>query len=66
MSSLANLTSLTSLRLDSNQIGDISPLVANVELGEEDQINLDDNPLSYASLHTCIPQLQAQGVSVSY
>ena len=66
MSSLANLTSLTSLRLDSNQIGDISPLVANVELGEEDQVNLDDNPLSYASLYTYIPQLQAQGVSVSY
>ena len=66
ISSLAGLTGLTSLRLDSNQISDISPLVANTGLGAEDQVNLEDNPLSDPSLYTYIPQLQARGLSVSY
>jgi Leucine-rich repeat (LRR) protein len=64
ISPLADLTGLTSLRLDSNQISDISPLVANTGLGAEDQVNLEDNPLSDPSLYTYIPQLQARGVVV--
>jgi Leucine-rich repeat (LRR) protein len=66
ISSLAGLTRLTSLRLDSNQISDISLLVANIGLGVEDQVNLEDNPLSDASFYTYIPQLQAREVSISY
>jgi len=40
--------------------------VANVGLGEGDEIYLQGNPLSADSLNIYIPQLQARGVTVFY
>ena len=55
ISALAGLTKLTELDLGWNSISDISPLVANTGLGSGDTVNVRDNPLSYASIKTHIP-----------
>ena len=49
-----------------NQIEDISPLVANTGLGEGDEVNLIDNPLSDQARNEHIPALKARGVTVYY
>ena len=56
------MTQLTFLDLRSNSISDISPLVANTGLGSGDTVDVQRNPLSYASIHTHIPTLQSRGV----
>ena len=66
ISPLASLTSLTDLDLADNQIGDIEPLVNNPGLGEGDEVDLEDNPLSDDSVSVYIPQLEARGVIVDY
>ncbi len=38
--------------------------MGNEGLSEGDWINLKGNPLSEASLNTCIPQLQGRGVNI--
>jgi len=58
------LTNLDYLALPNNSIADISPLVANSGLSEEDTILLYANPLSDKSLNEYIPQLEARGVKV--
>ena len=66
ISALAGLTNLTWLALNYNNISDISPLIENAGLGSRDEIHLDGNPLSYASIYTHIPALQARGVEVFF
>ena len=66
ISALANLTNLDKLLLYSNSISDLSPLVTNTGLGEEDQVDVRNNPLSDTSLNTHIPALQARGVDVRF
>ena len=66
ISILSNLTNLTWLNLQDNQISDISALIDNPGLGEEDGVQLTDNPLSSDSINIYIPQLEARGVTVYY
>ena len=57
---------MTYLYLYNNSISDISPLVANTGLGDEDTVDVRWNPLSYQSIHTHIPILQSRGVTVEF
>lgn len=66
ISPLTDLTNLTWVDLSYNQISDISPLVDNPGLGEGDEVDLQNNPLSSDSINTYTPQLQARGVDVDY
>ena len=66
ISPVSGLTNLTGLWLGNNRISDISPLVANTGLGSGDRVFVNDNPLSYQSIHTHIPALQSRGVTVEY
>ena len=66
ISALAILTTLPSLNLSNNSILDISPLVKNTVLGNENVVFVENNPLSYPSLHTHIPVLQARGVEIDF
>ena len=63
---LSGLTQLSNLDLSQNNIFDLAPLVANSGLGDQDAINVQNNPLNAASVSTHIPALQARGVDVSY
>ena len=60
ISALSNLINLTYLNLSDNNISDISPLVANTGLGGEDEIFVQNNPLSAESLATHLPALQSR------
>ena len=60
------LTDLTILDLSRNNISDISPLVANTGLGNGDEVHLQGNPLSYASIYLHIPALQERRVEVGF
>ena len=66
---LSNLTQLTLLALENNSIQDISPLV-NLDLPGTQWNNtwlaLSGNPLSYASIKTHIPAMQAKGVQITF
>jgi len=66
ISPLANLTNLAWLSLWGNQISDISPLVDNEGLSEWDDVYIQENPLSLASINIYIPQLEERGVNVEY
>jgi hypothetical protein len=66
ISPLSGLISLTTLYLIDNQISDIEPLVDNPGLSSGDDVYLNGNPLSTASIDTYIPQLKARGVTVEY
>ena len=66
ISSLAGLTNLTELSLWINAILNISPLVSNTGLGSGDAVSMQENPLSYLSIHTHIPTLQSRGVTVGF
>jgi internalin A len=57
-------TRITELRLEDNQISDISPLVDNSGLASGDTVWLTNNPLSQNSINVDIPTLQARGVTV--
>ena len=63
---LEDLTNLIDLRLANNSISDISPLKSNTGLGTGDPVHLQGNPLSYSSIYTDIPVLQARGASVVF
>ena len=52
------------VRLENNNITDISPLVTDNVLRPGDWINLNGNPLSSESINTHIPALISTGVSV--
>ena len=66
ISALSGLTSLEWLFLSSNSISNIAPLVANTGLGEGDQVDVRNNPLSATSINTHIPALQGRGVNVRF
>ena len=61
ISPLASLTKLADLRLSHNNISDISPLTSLKQLR---YLTIGVNPLSYASINTHLPALEAKGVEV--
>ena len=66
ISTLTGLTKLIELYLGENSILDLSPLVANTGLGTDDELDVRGNPLSYPSIYTHIPALQARGTYVDF
>ena len=62
-SSLASLTNLESLQLINTAVSDVSPLLG---LSLFRRVRLLGCPLSYASIHTHIPALQAKGIKVDF
>ena len=60
------LTNLIFLGLRDNSVSELSPLVANTELGEKDKVNVKGNLLNYPSIYTHIPTLQRRGVEVRF
>ena len=64
ISPLAGLNNLTRLWVRNNSISDISPLVTNTGLGEGADVNVSENPLSFASINDHIPTLRSRGVEV--
>ena len=66
ISTLTGLTKLTEVFLEENVISDLSPLTANTGLGENTEIYVAGNPLSYPSIYTHIPALQARNVYVDF
>ena len=63
ISALSGLTQLTSLNLQDNSISDISALGGLTQLNT---LNLGGNLLSYASINTHIPAMQAKGIEVQF
>ncbi|MYA98488.1 hypothetical protein F4X90_02240, partial [Candidatus Poribacteria bacterium] len=70
VSPLAELTQLNSLNLQNNNISDVSPLVGLINLkphgGFYSALNIQSNPLNYASINTHIPAMQAKGIDVAF
>ena len=69
ISALAGLTQLTYLFLGNNSISDVSPLLGLNLTGREwdsTGLYLGGNPLSYASINTHIPAMQAKGIEVKF
>ena len=69
ISALAGLTQLTWLYLWGNAISDVSPLLGLNLTGtqwDSTGLYLQGNPLSYASIHTHIPAIQAKGIEVKF
>ena len=69
VSPLANLTQLKRLFLGGTGVSDVSPLLGlNLTGTSWDSIGLrlKGSPLSYASLHTHIPAMQAKGIEVEF
>ena len=66
ISALSRLARLERVWLKSNRIVDVGALVANTGLGEDDIVDLSDNPLSVRALNEQIPALRERGVQVSY
>jgi internalin A len=62
ISALSGLINLTDLRLGWNQIPDITALVENTGLGNEDYVNLYNNPLSSAQACADLQTLRDRGV----
>ena len=66
ISAVADLTNLDRLLLKSNLVSDLSPLIENTGSGNRYEVDVRDNPLSYASVYKHIPILQDRGISVKY
>ncbi len=69
ISALSDMTQLKVLNLNRNSILDVSPLIELDLPGTEWEstgLRIKDNPLSYASIHTHIPAMQAKGVEVKF
>ena len=66
ISVVQNLTSLAELYFQNNAVSDLSPLVANTGFGEYTELDASGNPLSYPSIHTHIPALQAKNVYIGF
>ena len=66
LTGLEHATNLTWLWLGNNNISDISPLVANTGIGNEDWVALRGNFLNALSINTHIPALQSRGVNVEF
>ena len=63
VSALASLTNLDTLHLYGTGVSDVSPLLGMSQLR---WVDLRNCPLSYASIHTHIPALQAKGIEVEF
>ena len=69
ISALSGLTQLTTLYLWRNSISDVSPLLGLNLTGtqwDSTGLYLRGNPLSYASINTHIPAMQAKGIGVQF
>ena len=69
VSPLASLTQLKSFDLNDNSISDVSSFVRLSLTGDQlgnPRLNLNFNPLSYSSIHTYIPKVQANGIDVRF
>ena len=69
ISPLSGMVQLAWLNLNRNAIVDVSPLVRLDSLGHHDRgigLMLWKNPLSYASIYTHIPVLQAKNVNILF
>ena len=66
LSAVAGLTDLLELYLAENAVSDLSPLVSNTGLGENTEIDVQGNPLSYPSIYTHIPALQARSIFIEF
>ena len=66
ISAVQNLTQLVELYFQNNAVSDLSPLVTNTGLGTDDELDVRGNPLSYPSIYTHIPALQARNVYVDF
>ena len=66
LSAVTGLTNLLELYLAENSVSDLSPLVANTGLGANTEIDVLGNPLSYPSIYTHIPALQARSVFIEF
>ena len=69
VSALAGLTQLTRLYLINNAISDVSPLLGLNLTGtswDSTGLHLERNPLSYVSINTHIPAMQAKGIEVKF
>ena len=66
LSAVAGLTDLLELFLAENAVSDLSPLVSNTGLGENTEIDVQGNPLSYSSIYTHIPALQARSIYIDF
>ena len=69
ISAVSGLTQLTYLNLSNNAISDVSPLLElNLTGTPWDSTGLDlrNNPLSYASINSHIPAIQAKGIDVKF
>ena len=65
VSPLAQLTKLSWLWLSDNTISDVSPLV-KLNLTDSPGLDIRWNTLSYASINTHIPAMQAKGIEVEF
>ena len=69
ISSVSGLTNLARLSLNNNAISDVSPLLGLNLTGtswDSTGLYLERNPLSYVSINTHIPAIQAKGVEVKF
>ena len=69
ISAVAGLTRLTRLKLSNNAISDVSPLLGLNLIGlpwDSTGLYIEDNPLSYLSIHTHIPALQSREIVVQF
>jgi internalin A len=66
IATLSGLTNLRYLAMWDNQISDLKPLVDNTGLSKGSKVEVQDNPLSNASIETYIPELESRGVEVLY
>ena len=70
VSALGDLTKLAYLNLRGNSVSDVSPLLELNLMGrpwlDSTGLELWDNPLSYASINTHIPAMQAKGIEIAF
>lgn len=66
VSPLAELKKLTWLELWDNDISDVSPLIGLNPTGAQSGVYISRNPLSYVSIHTHIPAIQAKGSEITF
>ena len=69
ISAVAGLTNLTYLHLSGNSISDVSPLLGLNLTGtswDSTGLYIEGNPLSYVSINTHLPAIQAKGVEVKF
>ena len=66
ISHLSGLSNLIELIITNNNIANLSPLVSNTGFDTDDEIYVRGNPLSYPSIYTHIPALQAKDVYIDF